>query len=104
MTIFVIYSKCKIIKIRMHKLFVIKGLYLGDFKLKKILKNKNIYSKFVNNHKTIIYHKKLDKYHMLSKGYGKYLDLLTPIYQNCEKEYDAIDLIDLENYERWLNV
>ena len=72
--------------------------------MKKILKNKNIYSKFVNNHKTIIYHTKANKYHILSKEYVKYLDVLTPIYQDCENDFDAIDLIDLENYERWLNV
>ena len=72
--------------------------------LKKILKKKNICGKFVNNHKTIIYHKLWDKYHMLSKGYRQYLNNLTPIYIDIEKDFDATYLIDLEIYESWLNV
>ena len=72
--------------------------------LKKILKKKNIYGKCVNNHKTTIYHKLWDKYHMLNKGYREYLHDLTPIYQDIEKDFSATYLIDLEIYERWLNV
>ena len=72
--------------------------------MKKLLKNKNICEKCVNNHKTIIYHKFYDKYHILSKGYKCYLKELTPIYQDIEKDFDKAYLIDLEFYERWLNV
>ena len=89
----------------MHKLFINeRWTYIGRKTLKKILKNKNIYGKFVNNHKTIIYHNFWDKYHMLSKGYANYFNVLTPIYQDIEKDFGAIDLIDLDFYERWLNV
>lgn len=72
--------------------------------MKKILKNKNIYAKFVNNHKTTIYHILWDKYHMVSKGYREFIDDLTPVYQDIEKDFSATYLMDLEIYERWLNV
>lgn len=89
----------------MHKLFVLEKMANdGEKPLKKILKNKNIYVKNVNNHKTIIYHKLWDKYHMLSKGYRENLNSLAPIYRDIEKDFEATYLIDLEIYERWLNV
>ena len=68
-----------------------------------MLKNKNRKLKFVNNHKTQIYHKKLYSQHIVSKEWESVYSSLAPIYQSLDSDYVAIDLIDLEFYERWLN-
>jgi len=76
--------------------------------LKKILKTKNIYRKSVNNQTTFT-HKILLNRHRLSKGWNCdnltsiYQDLL-PIYAELDKDFQAIDVVDLIYYERWLNV
>jgi len=72
--------------------------------LKKLLKNKNIYVKTVNNHKTQVYHKFWDKYHILSKGYRENISDMLHIYQDIDNDFTKVDLIDLNFYERWLNV
>ena len=41
---------------------------------------------------------------MVSKGYREFIDDLTPVYQDIEKDFSATYLMDLEIYERWLNV
>ena len=82
----------------MHKLLVEK--FRSDFK--KLVKKKNRTFKFANNHKTN-YHKLSAKNHIVSKGLeNDYLEL-APIYQEILQDFEAIDLIDLEFYERWLN-
>jgi hypothetical protein len=41
---------------------------------------------------------------MLSKGYRQFINNLAPIYQDIEKDFSTTYLMDLEIYERWLNV
>ena len=76
--------------------------------MKKILKNKNIYRKFVNN-QTSIGHILLSINHSVSKEWlnyynpSTYQDLIN-LYEDLDKEFTAIDVVDLIYYERWLNV
>lgn len=83
----------------MHKLLLI---FLLGYTVKKIIKNKNITVKSVNNHK-IKNHKFNLNYHMVSKEMAQIYSSLAPIYQSLNDEFEKIDLIDLEFYERWLN-
>lgn len=71
--------------------------------MKKLLKNKNRSYKIVNNHKIQIYHKIAVKNHNVNKGWEDIYRSLSPIYQQLENDYSAIDMIDLIFYERWLN-
>lgn len=71
--------------------------------MKKIIKKKNRSFKSVNNHKTKIYHKKYNIKHIVSKDYEKLYASLSPIYQDLDRDYMDIDLMDLIFYERWLN-
>jgi len=76
--------------------------------LKKLIKNKNIYRKFVNN-QTINAHILLPKNHNVSKewlNYFKpsYYQELIDVYKTLDNEFTAIDVVDLIYYERWLNV
>jgi len=70
--------------------------------LKKVIKNKNRYLKSANNHK-ILSHKIVWKNHIVSKDWGSLWQSLSPIYQMLNNDFDKIDLVDLEFYERWLN-
>lgn len=74
------------------------GVILG-----KILKKRNRIRKFVNNHKTKIYHTKLDHWHMMSKEIIQAMQELSPIYQELNDDFQTIDVVDLIYYERWLN-
>lgn len=70
--------------------------------VKKVLKNKHRYVKFVNNLdiKTHIYY---PQKHILSKDIIKaYLDM-SDIYAELDADFQKIDVVDLEFYERWLN-
>ena len=71
--------------------------------MKKLVRNKNRTFKSVNNHKIQIYHKLRTSQHNV---YGRLNDIyqeLSSIYYDLDYDYQAIDLIDLEFYERWLN-
>lgn len=69
----------------------------------KILKSKNIYRKFVNNQNTEIYHKISSLKHIVSKEWEKIYSELIPVYEELEKDFQAVDVVDLIFYERWLN-
>lgn len=88
----------------MHKLLVLGVLHKkGKTTLKKIIKKKNRRLKSVNNHKIKIYHKKASLNHIVSKDLEDVYASLSPIYQQLESDFMAIDMIDLIFYERWLN-
>ena len=78
-----------------------KLLWRND--LKKLIKKKNTYHKFVNNLDIISSHKITRCYHIMSKDYEKIYADLSPIYHSINEDFDSIDLIDLKFYERWLN-
>ena len=71
--------------------------------MKKLVPKKNRTFKSVNNHKIQIYHKLKANKHIVNGGIKEVFDSLAPIYQELEREYCEIDLIDLVFYERWLN-
>ena len=71
--------------------------------MEKIIKKRNSYLKFVNNHKTKIYHIFGSYYHMLNKDIVLAYQELVPIYQELDRDFQAIDVVDLIYYERWLN-
>lgn len=76
--------------------------------MKKILKFKNRLRKIVNNQTTST-HKIFYVHHRVSKEWdfdnltSIYQELL-PVYMELDKEFQAIDVVDLIYYERWLNV
>lgn len=70
--------------------------------LKKLIRKKNISKKSVNNHK-IKNHKFYANNHIVSKEIEEIYTSLTPVYQTLNADYERVDLIDLEFYERWLN-
>lgn len=69
----------------------------------KILKKRNSYLKFVNNHKTKIYHICRISKHIVNKELVEIMQELAPIYQELDRDYQTIDVVDLIYYERWLN-
>ena len=71
--------------------------------LEKIIKKRNISYRFVNNHKTKIYHIKTLNNHIVSKDMIRIMSELYPIYQELDSEFQIIDVVDLIYYERWLN-
>jgi len=71
--------------------------------MKKLIKNKNRTFKSANNHKIQIYHKLRLYNHIVSKGWEELYSGLAPIYQELQDDFDKVDLMDLEFYERWLN-
>jgi len=71
--------------------------------LKKVIKKKNRSIKNVNNHKIKIYHKSKANTHTMNKDIGEIYKDLCPIYQELEKDFMPVDMIDLIFYERWLN-
>ena len=71
--------------------------------MEKILKNRNRCYKFVNNHKTKIYHKNATNSHIVSRELIQIMQELAPIYQELDSQFQAIDVVDLIFYERWLN-
>jgi len=71
--------------------------------LEKIIKKRNISLKIVNNHKTKIYHKNPKNNHIVSKDIVRIMEELSPIYQDLDNDFQAIDVVDLIFYERWLN-
>ena len=88
----------------MHKVLV--NLKVGKamkISFNKIVKNKNIKFKSVNNHKTKIYHKGSKSWHTISKDWQKIYQMLSPLYQELDKDFGAVDVVDLIYYERWLN-
>ena len=74
---------------------------LGEFHLKKFLKTKNIYNKIVNNQITD-HHKMCRVFHSISKDWASIYEALRPIYLELDKDFQAIDVVDLIYYERWL--
>ena len=88
----------------MHKLLL--NLKVGKamkISFNKNVKNKNIKFKSVNNHKTKIYHNLSRTWHSISKDWQKIYDMLSPLYQELERDFGAVDVMDLIYYERWLN-
>ena len=71
--------------------------------MKKLIKNKNRYLKSANNHKIPNYHILMGFNHNVSKGLRNIFRDLTPIYDSLNADFDALGLVDLEFYERWLN-
>ena len=71
--------------------------------MKKILKKRNITYRFVNNHKTKIYHTNMISNHIVSKDMIRIMEELYPIYRELDSDFQAIDVVDLIYYERWLN-
>ncbi len=70
--------------------------------MKKVLKNKHRYVKFVNNLgvKSHIYYAFR---HILSKDIIKAYPDMSEIYAELDADFQKIDVVDLEFYERWLN-
>ena len=91
----------------MHKLIVEKRICKifkhGEKTLKKNLKKKFIRLKSVNNQKENLHHNLCKLYHIMSKDLGAIFDSLRPIYEELDKDFQAIDVVDLIYYERWLN-
>ena len=76
--------------------------------MNKLIKNKNRYRKVVNN-QTITNHILLPKNHNVNKKWLNYFNPscyqeLKNVYESLDKEFTAIDVVDLIYYERWLNV
>ena len=76
--------------------------------MNKLCKIKNRLRKYVNNQTTST-HKIFYVNHRVSKEWdfdnltSIYQELL-PVYMELDKEFQAIDVVDLIYYERWLNV
>ncbi len=71
--------------------------------LKKLVKLKNRTYKSANNHKIPSCNILKSNSHNVSKGLRKIIDDLAPIYKELNSNFEPIDLMDLEFYERWLN-
>ena len=91
---------CKYLIFELHKLVV---RLIGDVTLKKLLKIKNRIYQSANNHKIPSIHKMVVSNHTVSKGIQEIYKCLAPIYEDLDSGFSAIDLMDLEFYERWLN-
>lgn len=76
--------------------------YEEKLKLKKVLKSKHRYKKMVNNLgvKTHIYYQLK---HTLSKDIIKAYKEMSEVYAELDADFQKIDVVDLEFYERWLN-
>lgn len=70
--------------------------------MKKIIKLKNIRLKSVNNQRTNLHNRSL-VLHSISKDIKSIYDNLCPIYAELDKDFQAVDVVDLIYYERWLN-
>ena len=71
--------------------------------MKKLVPKKNRTYKTVNNHKIQIYHKLKGFKHIVNGRLEKIYKSMSPIYQEFDEDFQLIDLIDLEFYERCLN-
>ena len=71
--------------------------------MEKIIKKRNRTFKNVNNHKTKIYHIFGDKNHTLNKEIIQTMKELSLVYEDLDKDFQKVDLVDLIYYERWLN-
>ena len=69
-------------------------------RIKQYLTHGSIY---VNNHKTKIYHIMKSSEHIVNKDIVQIMRELAPIYQELDNDFQAIDVVDLIYYERWLN-
>ena len=68
----------------------------------KIIKKRNSCLKFVNNHKTKVYHICRYSEHIVNKEIVDVMQQLAPIYQELDNDFQTIDVVDLIYYERWL--
>ena len=57
----------------------------------------------VNNQKENLHHNLCKLYHIMSKDLRAIYDSLRPIYEELDEDFQAIDVVDLIYYERWLN-
>lgn len=71
--------------------------------MKKLNKNKNRTCHSAHNHKIPSCNTLWNKKHNVSKGLRKIMQELAPIYKELDGDFEAIDFMDLEFYERWLN-
>jgi len=74
-----------------------------EIALKKLIKSRDRIYHSANNHKIPSCHKMMFDCHNVSKGQIKLLKELASVYEELDADYQSIDLIDLEFYERWLN-
>ena len=70
--------------------------------MKKFRKYKNIRLKSVNN-QTSNRHRYFKCWHIMSKDLSSIYEDLRPIYAQLDKDFQAVDVVDLIYYERWLN-
>lgn len=70
--------------------------------VKKIIKRTFISLKSVNNQRTNL-HNRYGCLHSISKDIKDIYYSLCPIYEELDKDFQAIDVMDLIYYERWLN-
>ena len=71
--------------------------------MEKILKKRNRSYRSVNNHKTKIYHINIVDNHIVNKDMIQIMEELYPIYRELDNDFQAVDVVDLIYYERWLN-
>lgn len=70
--------------------------------MKKLIKSKNIRLKSVNNQKTN-HHNTPICWHTISKDIKSIYEELCPIYEELDRDFQTVDVVDLIYYERWLN-
>ena len=88
----------------MHKLVLSKDkLIEWRYILRKLIKKGVRRLKPVNNHKRKIYHKNFAFKNIMSRSILKIMQELAPIYEELNTEFQTIDVVDLNFYERWLN-
>ena len=70
--------------------------------MSKFLKNRHRYRKNVNNLdiKSHIYYVRK---HIVSKDITRAYEEMSLIYEQLDTDFQKIDVVDLEFYERWLN-
>lgn len=68
----------------------------------KNLKNKHIYKKTVNN-LDIKNHIYCVQRHNVSKDIARAYLEMSPVYLELDADFQKIDVVDLDFYERWLN-
>lgn len=71
--------------------------------MKKLVRNKNRICKSVNNHKIQIYHKLKVVNHNVNRRLVEIFKDMSSVYLDLDYDFQKVDLIDLEFYERWLN-
>lgn len=74
---------------------------IGVRQVKKFCKRKNIRFKSVNNQTNR--HRKTDIWHTISKDIKSIYESLRPIYEELDRDFQTVDVVDLIYYERWLN-